>query len=127
MSKTATEIVRKFWEAMQTNDFRAASQYLGDEFVLEWPQSGERIRGQENFAQVNEDYPAGGRWQFTINTIVGNETQAVSDVSVSDGVIQGRAITFSTIRDGKIIRQVEFWPDPFPAPDNCKHLVEIME
>ena len=40
----------------------------------------------------------------------------VTDVSVRDEKITGRVITFSTIRDGKIWKQVEFWPDPFEAP-----------
>jgi len=34
---------------------------------------------------------------------------------VTDGVINARVITFSTIQDGKIVHQTEFWPDPFEA------------
>lgn len=98
---------------MQTNDFQAAGESLHDDYLLEWPQSGERIRGRANFVAVNENYPAHGRWNFTIHNLVAEGEQVVSDVEVTDGVITGRVITFSTIRDGKIIRQVEFWPDPF--------------
>jgi len=58
---------------------------------------------------------------------VGNDTEAVSDVSITDGVQTARAITFSTIRAGKIVHQVEFWPEPYPAPANRAHLVEQME
>jgi ketosteroid isomerase-like protein len=127
MSETAEEIVRKFWKAMQTNDFRAASQWLGDDYVLEWPQSKERLLGRDNFARMNEEYPTHGRWNFVINKIVGSETEAVSDVTVNDNVVRARVITFSTIRDGKIVRQVEFWPEEYPAPENRRHLVEMME
>lgn len=126
MSFSTLELVHKFWETMQTNDFRAASQYLSADFVLEWPQSAERIRGRENFARVNEEYPAQGRWHFTINQMVAGENEVVSDVSVTDGVVHARAITFSTIQDGKIVKQVEFWPETYPAPENRRHLVEIM-
>src|SRR5512145_3028058 len=118
MPETAVEIVRKFWETMQTNDYRAAGECLEDDFVLEWPQSKERLRGRENFARMNEEYPTHGRWTFAINAIVGNETEAVSDVTVSDDLVRARAITFSTVRDGKITRQVEFWPEEYPAPEN---------
>ena len=34
----------------------------------------------------------------------------------SAGAITGRAITFSTIQDARILRQTEFWPDPFEPP-----------
>ena len=107
------QILERFWRAMQTNDFQTAAELLHDDYVLEWPQSGERIRGRANFVAVNENCPAHGRWNFTVHRILAEGDQVVSDVSVTDGVVNGRAITFSTIRDGKIAYQLEFWPDPF--------------
>jgi len=76
---------------------------------------------------MNEEYPAHGRWVFVINRIVGNDSEAVSDVSVTDGVQHARAISFFSVSDEKIFRMVEFWPDPFPARDDRKHLVEPMD
>jgi hypothetical protein len=35
---------------------------------------------------------------------------------VTDGTRKDRVITFSTIREGRIWKQVEFWPEPFEAP-----------
>jgi hypothetical protein len=32
-----------------------------------------------------------------------------------------------TVSHGKIIRLVEFWPEPYEAPSNRKHLVEAIE
>ena len=120
------EIIEGFWAAMQTNDFKAASEFLHDDYVLEWPQSGERIRGRANFVAVNEHYPAHGRWEFTIHGIIAEAHEVVSDVGVTDGSMTGRALTFSTIRDGKILRQTEFWPDPFEPPDWRAQWVEKM-
>ncbi len=113
---SSRDIVVGFWQTMQSNDFRAAAQWLHDDYVLDWPQSGERIRGRDNFAAINEHYPAADRWQFTINRIVAEGDQVVSDVTVTDGQVVGRAITFSTVRAGRIVRQVEYWPDPVEAP-----------
>lgn len=42
--------------------------------------------------------------------------QAITDVVVSDGAVTARAITFTTVRGGRIARQVEYWPDLFDAP-----------
>jgi uncharacterized glyoxalase superfamily protein PhnB/ketosteroid isomerase-like protein len=106
-------VVAAYWAAMQTNDFRAAAALLAEDYLLEWPQSGERVRGRANFIAVNEQYPAAGRWQFAIHQLVAEGDRVVSDVSVTDGALAGRAITFSTVRGGLIARQVEFWPDPF--------------
>src|SRR5512133_121758 len=89
-------IIESFWLAMQSNDFRAAGEFLHDDYLLEWPQSGERIRGRENFVLINTRYPAHGRWEFTIHRIFAEGDEVVSDVGVTDGVIQARVITFST-------------------------------
>ena len=44
---TAVEVVREVWRLMASNDFGSVAAVLAPEFVLEWPQSGERIRGAE--------------------------------------------------------------------------------
>lgn len=128
MSNTeAVEVAREFWRLMATNDFHAVCAVLAPEFVLEWPQSKERIRGAERFARMNHEYPAHGRWHFTVNRLVGGASEAVSDVTVTDGVQVARAVSFFTVAEGKVVRLVEFWPEPYPAPGNRAHLVEIME
>jgi ketosteroid isomerase-like protein len=107
------QVVTQFWAAMHANDFRAAGELLHDDYVLDWPQSGERIQGRENFVAVNEHYPAAGPWRVTVHRLIAEGDEVVSEVTVSDGVQTGRAITFSTVREAKIVRQTEYWPDPF--------------
>jgi ketosteroid isomerase-like protein len=102
------EVVRQFWQPMASNDFRSVGAVLAEEFVLEWPQSNERARGKERFARMNAEYPA----NFTVNRLVGGETEAVSEVKVTDGVQYGKAISFFTVANGKITRLVEYWPEP---------------
>jgi ketosteroid isomerase-like protein len=121
---TAVEVAREYWRLMATNDFESVGAVLHDEFMLEWPQSNERIRGAEKFARMNQEYPANGPWKFTVNRLVGAESEAVSDVTVTDGVQAARAISFFTVAQGKVTRLVEFWPEPYAAPANRVHLVE---
>lgn len=111
------QLIEAFWKRMESNDFYAVADLMHDEFTLEWHQSGELIRGRENFAKINTAYPANGKWRFNINSIVAEGDIVVTDVSVTDGVVKDRVITFSTIRDEKIWKQVEFWPEPFAAPE----------
>lgn len=127
MSAAATNVVREFWRLMGTNDFHAVGAVLADDFTLEWPQSNERIRGRERFASMNVEFPAKGLWVFTVNRIVSDEVEAVTDVSVTDGSRSDRAISFFTVRDGKISRIVEYWPEAYAAPANRSHLVEPLE
>lgn len=110
------DVVLRFWKTMGSNDFFAASELLHDDFILEWPQSGERIRGRENFAQLNTAYPSGGVWTFAVERIIAEGDNVATVITVTDGTRTDRAITFSTVRDERIWRQVEYWPEPFDAP-----------
>ncbi|WED29479.1 nuclear transport factor 2 family protein [Vibrio sp. DW001] len=110
------QVVLAFWETMRSNDFVAASEWLTEDFEGQWPQSLERICGRKNFAAINTAYPAEGRWEFVINAIVCEGDVVVTDVSISDGSVKARAITFSTVQNGLISKQVEFWPDDYEAP-----------
>jgi len=124
---TTGDVVTEFWRLMASNDFDTVAAVLDHGFVLEWPQSNERIRGPERFARMNREYVAHGPWRFTLDRLVVEGGEAVSDVSVTDGVQLGRAISFFSVRDGRVARIVEFWPDPFPAPPHRAHLVEPIE
>ena len=124
---TAIELVHEFWRLMASNDFDSVASVLAPDFVLEWPQTRERIRGAERFARMNHEYPAHGRWQFDIHRVVGGELEAASDVTVTDGVQTARAISFFTVAQGKVVKVVEFWPEPYAAPANRSHLVEPMD
>lgn len=115
MGATANrQIVERFWQAMNRNEWSAAADLLHEDCAIEWPQSGERIRGRENFVAVNARYPAAGPWRFTVHRLIADEHGVASDVGVTDGASSARAVSFFELRDGLIWRVLEFWPDPFP-------------
>ncbi len=118
------EVVLAFWKAMESNDFTYASEFLSEDFEGYWPQSSELIAGRENFAAVNTSYPAEGIWTFSIQSIVHEGSQVVTDVKITDGQLKARAITFHTVIDGLIKKQVEFWPDDYEAPEWRKQWVK---
>ncbi|MGF6611719.1 ketosteroid isomerase-like protein [Paraburkholderia sp. WSM4175] len=131
MTATVTDIstlVHEFWTLMGSNDFASVESVLSEQFILEWPQSNERIRGAARFAQMNSEYPAEGPWRFTVNRVVANTGhEAVSDVTVTDGALTARAISFFSAEAGKITKIVEYWPEPYAAPVNRAHLVELID
>lgn len=126
-ASSATDVARTFWRLMASNDFASVAVVLDDAFVCDWPQSNERIRGAERFARLNAEYPAHGSWRFTVHRVVGGEHEAVSEVTVTDGVQVARAISFFTVAGGRITRLVEYWPEPYTAPAHRAHLVEPLD
>ena len=127
MNQDAVATVRRFWALMASNDFVSVGEVLSDDFFVDWPQSRERVRGRDNFARMNAEYPASGPWRFEIHRLFGDATQVASDVGITDGTLQARALSFFTVEAGRIRRIVEYWPEPYPAPANRAHLVEAME
>ncbi|WP_425258435.1 nuclear transport factor 2 family protein [Rubrivivax sp. RP6-9] len=122
--EASASIVRAFWRLMATNDFHAVTALLAEDFVLDWPQSGERIRGPENFARVNAEYPTEGVWKFALRRLVAQGRDVVTHVEVTDGKQSGEAISFFQLHDGKVRSIVEYWPDPFEPAAHRRHLVE---
>lgn len=127
----AEQCVRDFWQRMASNDFASLAPLLAEDFTLDWPQSRERLRGAANFVRMNAEYPAHGPWRFTLNRLVAgggaSADEVVTDVSITDGVQQARALSFFTVQGGRIARMVEFWPEPYAAPANRAHLVEPLD
>jgi limonene-1,2-epoxide hydrolase len=121
---SAEAVVREFWRLMNTNDFHAVKAVLAPELLVEWPQSGERIRGPENFALINAEYPATGRWRFSINRLVASGDEVVTQVSLTDGSQSAEPVSFFTVRAGRIVHMVEYWPEPFAPAANRSHRVE---
>lgn len=126
MNTEPEAVVREFWRLMATNHFASVSSVLAEQFVVEWPQSEERIRGAASFARMNSEYPTEGRWQFQINRLVAQGNSVVTQVSVSDGRQSAEPISFFTVESGKITLLVEYWPEPFAPQANRSHLVEPM-
>ncbi len=125
MSKlTNQQIVESLWAAFDRFAFANVAPLLHDDFVCEWPQSGERIRGRDNFIAINQYYP--GQWRITITRLVASGDQVVTEVDVTDGTTLNHAVSFFTLRDGQIIHIREYWPDPMEAQTWRTQWVEQM-
>lgn len=124
---SAEDTVRLFWQLMASNDFDRVRSVLAPGFVLEWPQSNERIRGADNFVRMNSEYPAHGRWRFTVNRVVASATEVVTQVSITDGRQSAEAVSFFEVADGLVTRLVEYWPEPYVPPADRAHLTEPLQ
>ncbi len=112
---------------MQANDWSLAADFFAEGFVVDWPCSGERISRREDFVAIQERYPAAGRWCFDIHRLIVDSGVAVTEVTASDGEQSARAITFSEIADGRIARQIEYWPAAYAPPGWRATLVERID
>lgn len=108
---------------------RAQQELTADDFVQEWPQSGERIRGRDNARAVDEHYAeaTGTKPAFRLRRIVGGGAAWTIEGSIDYG--DGTPVSYVGVvelRDGKIARQTEYFGNPFPAPAWRAQWVEPM-
>jgi hypothetical protein len=94
------------------------------DYVMEMPQSGERIRGRENMRAMQEQYPNPPTIEF--RRVVGSgDVWAVEAQSDYDGRIY-HVVVIVEFRDGKILRETRYYTDPFDPPDWRAPWVEPM-
>jgi len=127
------DLAAAFQTALESNDFgkmtELAQQYGTDDFLQEWPQSGERL-SKESSIKMLELYPemTGKAPAFTYKRMLGG-----GDVFVVEGTIDyGDGIPVSYVgigelRDGKVAKMTEYFANPFEAPAWRADFVEKME
>jgi len=107
-------IVESFWAAMQDNDWSRAAGHLTEDCWIDWPCSGERIVGRDDFVALQARYPTNsGRWNFDVHRIVVEDNVTVSEVTVDDGEQAARVVAFSILEGSHIAHQIEYWPMPY--------------
>ena len=122
MARSAGMLARELWRLFDQFRFAEVEPLLAPDFLCEWPQTGELIRGPANFIAVQENYP--GRWRCTVEHLVDSGDEAVTRTRVSDGKTHTFALSFFTLREGRIRRLTEFWADPYDPPPGRERWVE---
>ena len=96
-----------------------------EDYVMEMPQSGERIRGRQNMREFQEAYPNPPSMQLR-RVLVRDELWVAELVSDYGGQVYDVALIIE-LRDGKMWRDTRYYAEPFEAPEWRAQWVERME
>ena len=128
-------VLERFAEAMDSHDWGRLGESVHPDVVCEYPQSGERFLGIENFRAQFENYPDFDTAASHLEEVVGGAeyalTPAYTLVAVEGSGDKGAAfvrarypdgsrwwaINFYELRDGLIVRTRTFFAPDFEAPD----------
>jgi hypothetical protein len=128
-----SEMAAAFEAALQTGDFAKVQevglQHASDDFVQEWPQSGERLTREATIRMAEQyDEKTGTSPKFTYQGMLGG-----GDIFVIKGTIDyGDGVPVSYVgigelREGKVAKMTEYFANPFEAPAWRAEFVERME
>jgi len=93
----------------------AEHQLRHEDYTIEWPQSGERLRGRQKMREFQEAN-AGSRPPRRLRRVLVRERLWVVEGVVDYG--GGREVDFVLIlelRDGKVFRETRYYAEPFKA------------
>jgi hypothetical protein len=118
------EALNRHWAAADANDFDGEHDIYREDAVLEYPQSGERIRGRRNIEASRAAQPNAKR--FTVRRIVGSGALWVSEFILSYDGRPSYSVSVMEFLDGKVARETQYFGDPFEPGPSRAHLVERM-
>jgi ketosteroid isomerase-like protein len=128
-------IMGGFAEVMRTHEWHRLADYVNDDAVWEFPQSGERFRGLGNIRAQFENYPSLEPGTTTLEEIISGTTYALTptyalvtvDGSGDRGTALNRvrypdgsrwwAVNLYELRDGKIAHSRSFFAPEFEPPE----------
>ncbi|HEY4201335.1 MAG TPA: nuclear transport factor 2 family protein [Devosiaceae bacterium] len=115
----------RHWAASDANDFDVEHDIYRDDAILEYPQSGERIRGRHNIQASRVAQPSSKR--FTVRRIVGSGNLWVTEFILAYDGRPSHVVSVMEFEDHKVARETQYFGDPFPPGPSRAHLVERME
>ncbi len=130
------DIIERFARAIEAQDFDTIAALVADDYVEDYPQSGERIRGRANQQAVLRNYPGGvGTVDPDSSRLVGAEDRWVVTPAFTVQRIEGSGDTYFYVasarypngetwqivalvelHDGKIAKATTWYAAPFEAP-----------
>jgi hypothetical protein len=90
-----------------------------EDAVLEYPQSGERIRGRRKIQSSRAAQP--NRKRFTVRRIIGTSDLWVTEFVLTYDGRPSYTVSIMEFLDGKVARETQYFGDPFePGPSRAQ-------
>jgi len=112
------------WAASDANDLETEHLIYQEDAVLEYPQSGERTRGRRNIQGQRASQP--NKKRFTIRRIIGSGDLWVTEFILTYDGKPSYTVSIMEFSGEKIVRETQYFADPFVAPESRAQWVERM-
>ncbi len=110
--------IERYWSALERSDFDTALKEIHEDFVETWPQSGETVRGKDNFLQFLRHFTGFPAIKVRRHIGCGDVwiTEAAFDYA-KDGTQPWEICQVLELRDGKIAGVRAIFGAPFEAAE----------
>jgi SnoaL-like domain len=122
--QTIRAALERHWAASDASDFEAEHEIYREDAVLDYPQSGERIRGRRNIRESRRAQPNTKR--FTVQRMIGSGDLWVTEFVLSYDGVPSYTVSIMEFRDGLVAHETQYFVDRFEPSPSRAHLVERM-
>jgi hypothetical protein len=106
-------VLDRHWAASDANDFETEHDIYLEDAVLEYPQSGERIRGRRNIQITRTKQPSEKR--FAVRRILGSGDLWVTEYILTYDGKPYFTVSIMEFSGLKVMRETQYFADPFEA------------
>ncbi len=117
--------LERHWAASDANDFKVEHEIYRDDAVLDYPQSGERIRSRHNIQESRTVQP--NKKRFTVRRIIGSGDLWVTEFILSYDGVPSYTVSIMEFRDGLVAHETQYFADRFEPGPSRANLVERMD
>ena len=111
--------LERHWAASDANDFETEHQIYDEQAVLDYPQSGERIRGRQRIQASRMAQPDDKR--FAVRRLLGAGGLWISELVVRYGERSFHVVSVMEFDGGKVTRETQYFAEPFePGPSRAQ-------
>jgi len=120
--RTARAALERHWAAADANEFKVEHEIYCEDAVLDYPQSGERIRGRHDIQESRYLQP--NKKRFTVRRIIGSGDLWVTELVLTYDDTPFYVASIMEFREGLVAHETQYFAGGFdPAPSRA-HLVE---
>ena len=117
--QSARLALERHWNASDAGDFTVEHEIYHEDAVLDYPQSGERIRGRSKILSSRAAQP--NRKHFAVRRIIGAGDLWVTEYALSYDGRPSYTVSIMEFMGGKVARETQYFGDPFqPGPSRAQ-------
>ena len=123
--RTVRVALERHWDASDASDFKVEHEIYREDAVLDYPQSGERIRGRHRIQESRTAQP--NKKRFTVQRMIGSGDLWVTEFILTYDGMPSYAVSIMQFLEGPVAHETQYFADRFdPAPSRA-HLVERVD
>lgn len=119
---SARAALQRHWDASDAGDFEAEHAIYRADAMLDYPQSGERIRGRENIRESRSVQP--NKKRFAVRRIIGSGDLWITELVLTYDGAPSYVVSIMEFSDGLVVHETQYFADPFEPGPSRAHLVE---